>query len=213
MDLEYNQALISKLNAGLAKLNLALPQDAREKLLLHLSLLAKWNKTYNLTAITNLDAMVTLHLLDSLAIAQLIQGPNILDVGSGAGFPGIPLAIALPQYNFVLLDSNRKKTTFLTNVVAQLKLTNVKVIHERVENFHFAQGFDTIVTRATFSLSDFVTLTKHLLHPKGYLLAMKGQYPTEELQLVDADVNVEKLHVPGLDAERHVVKIQLRIKN
>lgn len=210
MEFEFDQSLMPQLNLGLSKLNLSLPPEAREKLLAHLFLLAKWNKAYNLTAINNQRDMLGLHVFDSLSIVSFIQGPKVLDVGSGAGFPGIPLAIALPEYEFVLLDSNRKKTTFLTHVALTLGLKNVKIVHSRVEDFHFDSGFDTIVTRATTSLKSFIATTQHLLRPTGILLAMKGKIPEAEIAEIDALTSVIKLIVPEVAAERHIIKLQLR---
>jgi 16S rRNA (guanine527-N7)-methyltransferase len=178
----------------------------------YLALLTKWNKAYNLTAIIDPAKMYTHHILDSLAIASFLHGEKILDVGSGAGLPGIPLALKYPDKQFYLLDSNGKKTRFLLHVVQTLNLSNVKVIQERVENFKPNFCFDTITSRAFSSLTDFLTKTQPLLCKNGIWLAMKGTYPTEELKGIDQKefaVTVQPLQILGLDAERCLVSIRL----
>jgi 16S rRNA (guanine527-N7)-methyltransferase len=176
----------------------------------YLALLSKWNKAYNLTAITDPEKMYTHHILDSLAIAPFLHGEKILDVGSGAGLPGIPLALTYPDKQFYLLDSNGKKTRFVLHVIQTLNITNVQVIHERVENFKPDFCFDTITSRAFSSLHDFVTKTQHLLGEHGIWLAMKGAHPTEELKELDPTkfaATVQPLQISELNAERCVVKI------
>jgi 16S rRNA (guanine527-N7)-methyltransferase len=198
------------LNQGIVDLGLNITSATQTKLFDYLLLLQKWNKTHNLTAITDLKQMITHHLLDSLAIAPFIESEEyILDVGSGAGLPGIPLALIFPEKTFVLLDSNNKKVTFLTYVVAALKLANVKIEHSRAENFHPAINFDCIVTRAVGSLHAIITITQHLIKESGSLLFMKGKNPLQELEEIDSTmmVKVYPIHIPNLNKERHLICI------
>ena len=152
--------------------------------------------------------MVHLHLLDSLAIAPYIEGKRVIDIGTGAGLPGIPLAIYFPEIEFMLLDSNAKKTRFVQQAILELKLNNVSVCHTRVEHYHPEQPFDTVITRAFAGLSDIVDLTSHLLGKEGVLLAMKGQTPGMP-KLESATMELIPVNVPGIAAERCLVKIQL----
>lgn len=187
----------------------------QEKLLRYLLLLEKWNKTYNLTSIRDLKEMITHHILDSLSIRDYLAGIRILDVGTGAGLPGIPLAIVQPHREFYLLDSNQKKTTFLNQVLLELKISNVTIINARVEKYTDETCFDCIITRAFSSLQEFVDCTNHLVCKDGFWLAMKGKYPTEELANLTGEFStmVYDLQVPGLNAERHLVKIQSILKD
>ncbi|OGT60181.1 MAG: hypothetical protein A3E85_04305 [Gammaproteobacteria bacterium RIFCSPHIGHO2_12_FULL_45_12] len=173
----------------------------------YLALLKTWNNVFNLTTLTTQHDMVYLHLIDSLLAAPHLQGTRLLDVGSGCGMPGIPLAIWNPGLSFVLIDKNSKKTRFLTQVVAELGLTHVMVIHDRSENFHPDQGFDSIISRAFGTLRLFVETTQHLLQPTGVLLAMKGKYPQDEL--IDLPegykAQVTPLNIKGISVERHMV--------
>ncbi len=174
----------------------------------YLDLLQKWNRVYNLTAIRNYDDMVQLHILDSLSINPYLRGKRIIDIGTGAGLPGIPLAIINPEKEFVLLDSNSKKTRFLIQVVHELKLQNVQIIHSRCEDYHPEKCFDTIVTRAFASLKEMLVITKHLICTQGQFLAMKGVYPEPELKDIPDDfivLGVHALRIKGLDADRCVV--------
>lgn len=200
--------LDTQLDQGLAALGLDLPAATRTRLLDYLALLQRWNATFNLTAVRDPEAMVTLHLLDSLAIAPYVTGSSLLDVGTGAGLPGIPLALIAPERRVSLLDTNGKKTRFLREVVRQLGLDNVQVLQQRVEN---AEGrYDCITARAFASLADMLRLGGHLLAPQGHWLAMKGRFPQEELEQLPDGFRVEAVHplqVPGLDAERHLVVI------
>jgi len=194
--------------SGLESLNLALRDDKIEQLLDFIKLLEKWNKAYNLTAIRDREAMVRLHLLDSLSIAPFIEGNRVIDIGTGAGLPGIPLAIYLPEIEFVLLDSNAKKTRFVQQAILELKLKNVSVCHNRVEQYHPEKGFDTAITRAFASLFDIVELTAHLFSKDGVLLAMKGQ-ALDVPKLESATTTLIPVNVPGITAERCLVRIQL----
>ncbi|MEY3289123.1 MAG: hypothetical protein RLZZ419_1365 [Pseudomonadota bacterium] len=194
--------------SGLKSLNLSVAEDNVEKLLSFIKLLEKWNKAYNLTAIRDKEDMVRLHLLDSLAILPFIEGKSVIDIGTGAGLPGIPLAIFLPDIEFTLLDSNAKKTRFVQQAIIDLKLNNVTVCHNRVEQYHPEKSFDTVITRAFANLSDIVDLTAHLLGKDGVLLAMKGQSP-DISELNSAVTTLIPVNVPGITAERCLVRIQL----
>lgn len=194
------------LSSGLAEMGLVLPESAQQQLLAFSDLLLKWNKTYNLTALRDPAQVVSHHLLDSLVVLPYVTEAALLDVGSGGGLPGIPLAIARPALSVRMVDTVQKKTTFLQQAAIQLGLKNVAVDHARVENL---QGrYAQISSRAFAELKLFVDLTRHLLAPGGRWLAMKGVRPDDEIAALPADVVVEQiipLHVPGLDAERHLI--------
>jgi len=194
--------------SGLQSLNLSQAEVKIEQLLGFIKLIEKWNKAYNLTAIRNREDMVRLHVLDSLAIVPFIEGKRVIDIGTGAGLPGIPLAIYMPEIEFTLLDSNAKKTRFVQQAILELKLKNVSVCHNRVEQYHPEKGFDTVITRAFAGLSDIVELTAHLLNKDGVLLAMKGQIP-DVSKLESAKTELIPVNVPGISAERCLVKVQL----
>lgn len=198
------------LRAGLARLHLPAEAGQVADLLRLLALIGKWNKVYNLTAIKDPREMLTHHLLDSLAVLPYLHGRRIIDVGTGAGLPGIPLAIMSPQREFVLLDANNKKTRFITQAVIELGLQNVTVQNLRVEEYRPGAPFDTVVSRAFASLADMVRWTRGLCAPDGVFLAMKGQVPMEEISELPAGFRVKEiaaLSVPGLEAERHAVII------
>lgn len=199
-----NSQLKQQLEQGLEQFSLS---HFTSPLMDYLLLLDKWNAAYNLTAIRDLDSMVSKHLLDSLAILPWLQGSRILDVGTGAGLPGIPLAITRPELNFVLLDSNGKKTRFLNEVKRQLKLNNLEIVQFRAENYHPAQGFDTVVSRAFSSLEQMIYWTHHLIADNGLWLAMKGRYPDTELETIQQKHRVERYTVEGIDGERCCVLI------
>jgi 16S rRNA (guanine527-N7)-methyltransferase len=196
------------LQRGLDELGLALPEDAQEKFLAYLELLAKWNRTYNLTAIRDPDKMISHHLLDSLAVLPHLPAGLLADVGSGGGLPGIPLAIAQPARCVTLNDANHKKAAFLQQAVIELKLTNAQVHVGRVQAWRPAQGFACVITRGFAELADFISACRHLLAPGGVLAAMKGVFPRAELERVPAGAecrDVRRLQVPLLEAERHLV--------
>ena len=179
----------------------------------YLALLVKWNRGYNLTAVRDPQQMVTRHLLDSLAIAPLLKARRSIDVGTGAGLPGVPLAILFPKREFHLLDSNGKKTRFLFQVKTALGLDNMTIHHSRVESYHPEQLFDAVLSRAFASLADMVAACRHLLTAQGRFFAMKGTYPEEELAGVEAFCDIVAVHpvaVPGLAEQRHLVEMSLR---
>lgn len=197
----------AQLLQGAKALGLALSETQIEQLLAYQTLLAKWNARINLTAITDPVQMLIHHLLDSLSIAPYLQGPSLLDVGSGAGLPGIPLAIIKPQWAFTLLDSNNKKTAFLLQAKAVLGLSNIEIVQERVEKYNPLALFSDIMARAVSSLASLVTQTERLLQTEGQWVLMKGKYPADEIAELTNPCRVQALSVPGLDAERHVVII------
>ncbi len=202
--------LREQLQKGCDQLGLAVNEAQMDALLQYQATMLKWNRVYNLTAITDPRQMVTHHLLDSLAVLPYIKGERIIDVGTGGGLPGIVLAIMYPDKQFVLLDSNSKKTRFVTQAMIELKLKNVEVMHCRVEQYQPEQGFDTVVSRAFASIQDMLHWCAHLRANDGIFLAMKGVSPDEELAHMPTEFRLIEqceLMVPGLDAERHVVLI------
>jgi 16S rRNA (guanine527-N7)-methyltransferase len=209
--LDKSDLLSRKLESGLDTLGVTLSASARSSLLEYCELLIKWNKTFNLTSVDDPEQMISLHLLDSLAVLPFLPGGRVLDVGTGAGLPGIPLAIARPEQAFVLLDSNGKKTRFLVQASGQLGLENVEVVNQRVEQYQVQELFDVIISRAFSSLGQFLSTCNHLVSPGGQFLAMKGKLPEDELHhLPDGFhlVSSVELKVPGLDAERHLLMLR-----
>ncbi|WP_275098861.1 16S rRNA (guanine(527)-N(7))-methyltransferase RsmG [Sedimenticola hydrogenitrophicus] len=200
-----------QLREGLLAMDIALSECQQQQLLDYLALLLKWNKAFNLTAIRDANEMVSRQLLDSLSILPLLRGTRVLDVGTGPGLPGIPLAVARPDCQFTLLDSNGKKTRFVQQSVVTLGLDNVQVVRDRVEGYRPAAGFDTITSRAFAALSKMLQLTRHLLDEQGRLLAMKGTVPGEEIaELAAAGYRVEvvPLRVPESDGQRHALLVE-----
>lgn len=178
----------------------------------YIALLVRWNQAFNLTAVRDPADMVSRHILDSAVIAPFIKAGSIADIGSGAGLPGIVIAVLRPDLEVTLVDSNGKKTRFCRQAVAELGLENVAVVQTRVEDYRTNERFANVVSRAYSSLFSFVDSTRHLLVDGGSFLAMKGEYPHDELQALPAWVRVvavHPLHVPGLDAERHLVEMEL----
>jgi 16S rRNA (guanine527-N7)-methyltransferase len=201
------EAQFAQLARGLAAMGMELASARREKLLAYLALLYKWNRAYRLTALAEGEA-VGRHLLDSLSILPFVPDGRLLDVGSGGGTPGIPLAIARPGAFVTLLDGNSKKAAFLRQAAIELDLANVSVHCGRVEQYHPATGFSAIVSRAFAELADFVALSRHLLAADGVWLAMKGLRPREEIARLPDTVRVAAIHpldVPGAGGERHLV--------
>ena len=207
------EPLRQQLEFGLNQMGLHYSVEIQQKLVHYIQLIARWNKTFNLTAIRDVEEMVSKHLLDSLAVQPFIEGSLILDVGSGAGLPGIPFAITSPDKKFVLIDSNGKKTRFLVQAKIDLKLDNVEVIHSRVEDFQpMEQGhriyFDVITARAYATTDDILNTTAHLQDEATSILVMQGkldeQIKNDQYQLVES----HSLDVYGLDAERHLLEIK-----
>jgi len=206
--METGILLAQKLADGLAAMQLALPEAAQAKLLAYLDLLAKWNRTYNLTAVRDPADMVSRHLLDSLVVLPFVHGKNLADLGSGAGLPGVPLAIARPDLAVTLVESNGKKARFLREAIRSLPLANVTVTQARVQDATGA--FDTITARAFASLPDMLAWAGHLLAPNGRWLALKGHADPAELGAMPDGfriVAVHELGVPGTDGERCVIEL------
>ena len=200
------------LRSGISKLPIEVSATAHDKLLAYLDLMIKWNKAYNLTAVRDPLQMVTRHLLDSLSILPFLPQGRILDVGTGGGLPGVVLAIMCPGREIHLLDSNGKKTRFLFQVKTALGLDTMVIHHNRVEQFRDDRGFDVIVSRAFASLEDMVSGCRHLLGAQGSFLAMKGQFPRDELAALDGLVELKashELHVPGLNEQRNLLEMVL----
>lgn len=201
----------SMLQQGLQQMNIDLTVPQQLQLLAFIDLLKKWNSTYNLTALRNDQDVISHHILDSLTLLPYVEyARGLIDVGSGGGMPGIPVAIARPDLPVALLDANSKKTSFLQQAVIELGLTNVQVITARVEAM-VGEQFDVITSRAFAELNDFITITKQLMAKGGCWAAMKGVYPYEEIERLPDNVElvqVDKLTVPHLNAERHMVLVR-----
>jgi len=209
---DLDAALATLLARGTSELGIPVNGEQQARLLAYLALLQKWNGAYNLTAVRDPAAMVTRHLLDSLALVPWLRGSYCIDVGTGAGLPGVPLAIMFPQREFHLLDSNGKKTRFLFQVQTALALSNITIHHTRVEAFRPSRLFDVVLSRAFASLAEMVAGTRHLLGRDGVFLAMKGASPEAEIDAVAGDCHlrgVHRLSVPGLDEQRHLVELSL----
>lgn len=195
---------------GIAELGFEVSDEQLGLLKKYVDLLQRWNKTYNLTAIRNRDEMIPAHIFDSLVVAPFIEGKNCLDVGSGAGLPGIPLAIMQPERHFTMLDTNGKKTRFIQQAIIELGLKNANVVQSRVEEWQPESLYDGIISRAFASISDFVNGCQMHLAENGCLYAMKGQFPKDELAWLPAPFKLassEPLTVPFLTGERHLLKI------
>jgi len=210
----FEPRVVKLLMDGISQNELDLSTEKVEQLLMHLALLEKWNRRLNLTAIVSPREMVIQHVLDSLSIVnRLSQQDRILDIGTGGGFPGVPLALALPQAEVCLLDARGKRVEFLRYVIGACKISNATAVHTRIEDYQPSQKFDTLVTRAFSSLGDMLTWTAPLHRSAGRLLAMKGKRPDDEIAELPAiwqdRVAVQPLLVPFLDAERHLVEINL----
>lgn len=211
-----SQTVADQIHAGLGMLGLELAGDVEARLRTYLALLAKWNRVYNLTAVRTETAMVSQHLLDSLALLPHIDSDSkavrsLADVGSGGGLPGIPLAIALGRLNVHLIESSHKKASFLQQAKIELSLDNVSIHYGRVESFKPSVGFDIVVSRAFSRLAEFVRLAAHLLAPTGRLMAMKGAHPQDEIDELTAPWRVSSivsLAVPGQSAQRELIVIE-----
>lgn len=196
------------LEEGLAQMGLSATATTRQNWLAYLDLLTRWNRVHNLTAIRDPEKMLTHHLLDSLAVLPLVTATRLLDVGSGGGLPGIPLAIGQPDMQVTLVDSNQKKASFLRQAVAELGLANVTVLAGRVEQMPGDAGYDGIISRAFAETALFLQLTRHMLAPGGRWYVMKGVYPEAELQALPSWAGLQsgqEIRVPGLDARRHLL--------
>ncbi|MEM7207772.1 MAG: 16S rRNA (guanine(527)-N(7))-methyltransferase RsmG [Pseudomonadota bacterium] len=204
------ESLAKPLKQGIVDLHLAIDSSAQAALLDYLALLVKWNRIYNLTAVRDPRQMLGKHLLDSLSVLPYINGDELLDVGTGAGLPGVPLAIARPELAVTLLDSNSKKTRFLQQVKSQLGLDNVKVAHRRVEQFQPVEGFATVTSRAFASILEFDAMCGRLCSAQGVVVAMLGQAPThdERESLGDRLLSLDSVEVPDVDGVRHIARIR-----
>lgn len=201
----------SPLSGAAQQLGVSLTESQASQLLCYLELLHKWNKAYNLTAVRNPEEMLYRHLVDSLSVVPWVQGQRIIDVGTGPGLPGIPLAILFPDTQFTLLDSNGKKTRFLTQCKLELGLNNITVVHGRVEAFQPEAPFNQVISRAFSAIENMVNWCGHLTDSQGRFLAMKGLFPQEELASLPSGYQVETSHtldVPGCDGERHLIIIR-----
>ncbi len=202
--------MINKLQSLLSKTELDVTEEQQKKLIGLVNLLSKWNKAYNLTSVRNPEDMLVKHIMDSIVVSPYLDGKRIIDVGTGPGLPGLPLAILNPDKHFVLLDSLGKRLRFIRQAVLELELKNVEFIQSRVEEYQPEQKFDIVLSRAFASLTDMLFWCKHLPNEKGCFLALKGQLPKEELKELDSQFKFIKsvqLTVPNLNAERCLVEI------
>jgi 16S rRNA (guanine527-N7)-methyltransferase len=200
--------LLEQLNKLLAQTSIELTDEQKLKLVKYVELLDKWNKAYNLTSVREPSQMMVKHILDALVVAPHINGKNYIDVGTGPGLPGIVLAIALPDTQFILLDSLGKRVRFLTQVKHELGLSNVTPVQSRVEDYQAPVKLDGVLSRAFASIQDMVQWCEHLIDDSGKFIALKGQYPDEELASLPENIKFEEniiLEVPGLDAQRHLI--------
>ncbi|MFD1008455.1 MULTISPECIES: 16S rRNA (guanine(527)-N(7))-methyltransferase RsmG [Oceanisphaera] len=206
------EQLKSTLERLLAQTELSVSDQQRDQLVTLVTLLDKWNKAFNLTSVRDPQAMVGRHIVDSLVVSPYLKGTHFIDVGTGPGLPGLPLAIVNPDKQFVLLDSLGKRIRFIRMVIHQLGLTNVIAVESRVEAYQPEQKFDGVLSRAFASLDDMVSWCAHLLGPNGQFLALKGQYPEQELQSLPAHLALDQVYpltVPEQDGDRHLVVIKL----
>ena len=212
MSINSSEQLQTQLCDGLTALGVELNEQQQFSLLCYISLLIKWNKVYNLTSVRDPASILHRHILDSLSVIPYLSGRRFIDIGAGAGLPGIPLAIAMSDKKFVLLDSNGKKTRFMHQVKSELLLDNVSVIHARVEDYQPEQLFDTVISRAFASLKKMATWSAHLVVENGVLLAMKGSYPEQEISELANSFEIKAVHkieYTGLEADRYLLEIVL----
>lgn len=203
-----SEDLQAQIAAGCRSLQLALSAAALAQLADYVGLLAKWSKVYNLTAVRQPRQMVTRHVLDSLAVVPFLIDGSLLDVGTGAGLPGVPIAIARPDLAVTLLDANAKKLRFVRQAVAELRLGNIEVVQARMQEYQPGRAFDMVISRAVSSLEELYRQSRHLLAPRGRMLFMKGALPEEEMAAFAPGretLHIERLDIPGLDAERHLL--------
>ena len=204
----------AQIAAALKRLDFDVPGDAADKFAVLLAELARWNQRTNLTAIRDPDEMITAHLLDSLVAAPLLAGDRVLDVGTGPGFPGLPLAVLCPERHFTLLDSNNKKIMFAQHAAGLLDLANVDAVKARGEDYAPGHGFDTVIARALATLAKLIAIAGHHVREGGVFVALKGRYPSQELEELPTPwrYKVSELRVPGLEAgSRHAVLLQSTI--
>ena len=193
------------LASGIQQLGIVIEAEEQKKMMKYLGLLQKWNHVYNLTAINKIEQMVSHHLLDSIVVLPYLKAGRWLDVGSGAGLPGLILALMRPDWEFELLDSSSKKCSFLQQVVIELNIKNIQITCTRVEDYKNIKKFDGIISRAFAELEKFIVLTHHLLTPGGVWVAMKGILPDQEFQRLPTGImlkHIVSLQVPGMDSER-----------
>ena len=208
------QTLLPQLESLLQQANISLSDQQKQQLLALVGLLHKWNKAYNLTSVREPEAMLVRHILDSIVVAPYLNGSRFIDVGTGPGAPGLPLAFVQPDKQFVLLDSLGKRTRFIRQVIMELGLKNVVAVQSRVEEFHDETGFDGVLSRAFASLNDMLSWCRHLPAPQGVFLALKGLYPQDELESLLSGfelVSAHRLDVPQLDAERHLIIVKKQL--
>lgn len=199
-----------ELRQGIVKLGLFATDQQINLLLNYLVLLNKWNASFNLSGVAEINSMVSRHLLDSLSINAHLKGSVFIDIGSGAGLPGIPLAILNPKNHFILVDSNGKKTRFLFQVKTELGLANIDVENCRIEHYQSNQQIDMVMCRAFSAIGDVVSKSQHLLKKEGKILAMKGRYPEDEIAALPDGFEISKtikLEIPGNESERHLVEV------
>ena len=203
--------VLNKLSRLLTEAGISLSDQQQQQLVAYVEMLHKWNKAYNLTSVRDPNEMLVRHILDSIVVAPHLQGTRFIDVGTGPGLPGIPLAIVRPESHFTLLDSLGKRVRFLRQVQHELKLTNIEPVQSRVEDFPAEPPFDGVISRAFASLNDMVSWCHHLPGDAGRFYALKGQLPEEEIALLPAGLGVEsivELKVPHLEGERHLVIVK-----
>lgn len=203
------QQLRQQLQVILQELQLHLSPDSQDKIIRYLDLLVLWNKSYNLTAIRDPEAMMVKHIADSLAVAPYIKANRIIDIGTGAGLPGIPLSLVFPDQHWTLLDSNGKKIRFLLQVKAELQLSNVEIVQARIDDYKPQQCYDGLITRAWTQLDVMIEQIRHVCCPGAHLWAMKGKYPSEELSDLKQSYQVQSIKVPGLNDQRHLVVLNI----
>lgn len=206
-----DQKLVKKLQFLISKTTLTVSDLQCQQLVMYIEMMHKWNKAYNLTSIRQIDDMLVKHVLDSIIVAPLLNGKRFIDVGTGPGLPGIPLAIMHPEYEFVLLDSLGKRVRFMQQVAYGLKLNNISPVQSRVEEYSDPHGFDGVISRAFASIKDMLHWCSHLVNTKGEFVALKGQYPENELtDMPSGYVLTEsvQLHVPQLIGDRHLIRIK-----